>query len=81
MNAQGRNRLNLLSNEPAGPIRKNPLVIFIKLIDGKKSSWKARGRAREAFDVLADEIKTYLNKSVDSIRGSDWDNVVDLHDW
>jgi hypothetical protein len=73
MKAQSRNRLGyLLSNEPCWPDPTESIGDFIKLIDGKKSCWKAKGRAREAFDVLADEIKTYLDKNVDSIPGSDW---------
>lgn len=45
---------------------------FIKTINGKKHCWKAKGRAREVFEILAKDIKTYTDKCVDSIPGSNW---------
>jgi hypothetical protein len=63
---------DLLGNDPRWPDPEESVGDFIKLIDGKKSCWKAKGRAREVFEILAEDIKTYLDKCVDSIPGSDW---------
>jgi hypothetical protein len=73
MKAQVRNPLaNLLGTEPRWPDPEESIGDFITLIDGKKSCWKAKGRAREAFEILAKDIKPYTDKCVDSIPGSDW---------
>ena len=63
----------LLGDEP--PAWANPeesVGEFIKIIDGKKRCWKAKGRARDAFEILAPDIKSYSDKCIDSIPGSDW---------
>ncbi|KAI9772500.1 MAG: peptide-N4-(N-acetyl-beta- glucosaminyl)asparagine amidase [Geoglossum simile] len=73
MNAQVGNPLvNFLGIEPRWPDPKESIGDFIKLIDGKNNCWQAKGRAREAFEDLAVDIKTHLDNNVDSIPGSDW---------
>ncbi len=44
----------------------------IKIIDGNKSCWKAKGRARMFFELLAKDIKTYSDHCIDFISGSNW---------
>jgi peptide-N4-(N-acetyl-beta-glucosaminyl)asparagine amidase len=64
--------LNLFVNQPRWANPDESIGEFIKSIDGKNSCWKAKGPAREAFEILATDIQTYLNKCVDPIEGSDW---------
>ena len=73
MKAQVRKPLaNLLDVGPGWPNPEESIGDFIKAIDGKKSCWKAKGPARDTFEILAGDIKTYLDKCVESIPGSDW---------
>lgn len=62
----------LLGDEPAWANPEESVGEFIKIIDGKKRCWKAKGRAREVFEILAIDIKSYSDKCIDSIPGSDW---------
>lgn len=43
-----------------------------KQIDDKNHCWKAKGRAREIFEILAKDLKTYTDKCVDSIPRSNY---------
>src|ERR1700722_18083601 len=62
MIAQVRHPLaDLLGNEPRWPDPEESIGDFIKLIDGKKSCWKAKGRARAVFEILSEDIKTSLD--------------------
>lgn len=62
----------LLGNETAWANPEESIGEFIKMIDGKNCCWKATGRAREVFEILATDIKSYSDKCIDSIPGSDW---------
>lgn len=73
MKARVKNSLaNFLRNEPAWPNSEESIGEFIKMIDGKRRCWKATGRAREIFEILAKDIKLYADECVDSIPGSHW---------
>lgn len=43
---------------------------FIRM-SGRKQCWKAVGPARKRYDILAEEIKKYLNRCIDPIPGSE----------
>lgn len=73
MKSRLRNPLaSLLGKEFSWNNPEESIGEFIKMIDGNKSCWKATGRARETFEVLAKDIKTYTDECVDSILGSHW---------